>query len=353
LEQLSAFQSIILNLLLRANQTVAVMMGGHSEVGMITLALTKVGLAIPALTATVSCVSVARDKVAKPVVVKEEVLSATKAELDAVHQQLKTKSPRHSPAPVSQNFETFLTEMETIAALEQSASTVFTSTTAASTTATSAGTAHTNTTHTTTSGLTIAESDNLLQKSGKHVAQGVSALVHGAGATLSQAATAVNTVVDTVAKGVEKGVNAVIIRPVQGVVHGIESALDAVHKELKEEDDVGVLEATAEIAKRVQRHGFRLCNPRWLDLTIGTVLGCALYIEPMPKSVTLELEETETPNDLAEAIWHLFTRAINILEKGEELFEENAVSLNSVNLRAAGLGLGIPVLTFGITLDRK
>lgn len=371
LAHLTAFQSVILNLLLRANQTVSMMMGGKAEVGIVSLSLTRVGLAIPSLTATVGCVSVTRAKpadttVAKPEVVKEEVVNATKAELDAVNQQLKAEAPKQAAPPVSQNYETFLNEVEHLAGLPPATAPPTTSTPALTTNTATAGVTHTTATHATASATSTAHAnnsttekpDNILVKGGKQVAHGVSqgvhSIVHGTGVMISDAAAAVNSVVDVVYKGVETGVNVVIVKPVKGVVQGIGSAWDEVHKEIKEEDDLGILEAAEAVATRVQKHGFRLCNPRWLDLTIGTVLGCAIYIEPLPDVEEVKKEEPEPmPNDLGEAIWHLFKRAAELVEKAADAFEDNAVAVNSLNFRAGGLGLGIPTLTFGIVLDRK
>lgn len=139
---------------------------------------------------------------------------------------------------------------------------------------------------------------------------------------------------------------------VLGVVNGLGDAWDELYEHVRAEDDLGVIEATEEVAARVRRHGFRLCNPRWLDLTIGTVFGCALYIEPVPTPEKLPHKEEELPNDLTEVIWVLFKRAISLAEEASDTFQKKAVGLNSVSLRVSGLGLGIPIATFGITLDR-
>jgi hypothetical protein len=148
---------------------------------------------------------------------------------------------------------------------------------------------------------------------------------------------------------------------VQAIGRGVGSSLQAVgslvHSHNEADNVKSALEVGETVGKQVRHHGFRLAYPDWLEVTLGTVVGCSVCVEPMPpaqKAVAQKKAEEEAPpSGQAAALLKMFTKALKSVENSTVTLQKNNAHLNSLDLMVADIGLGVPSVSVIINLDRR
>jgi hypothetical protein len=146
----------------------------------------------------------------------------------------------------------------------------------------------------------------------------------------------------------------------KAVVWGLGKSLSTVqsvfHRGHDEESNAKEMVNLGEtVGTQVRHHGFRLSYPDWLDVTIGTVVGCSVCVEPIPHAQreAMVKKEEEPPSGHAAALLKVFVKALRSVEHAASTLRQNNASLNSFDLLIDNVGLGIPNIGVIINLDRR
>jgi len=358
---LTAFQSILLSLLLRANQTVCFLLGGRAEVGMISLKVDHLGANIPQMVATVSCVSPTKVSSASgsgkdnlPTTAGQGPASsealpgsvdvfATPEQMQQLQTQLSAKlneeAPPVGPPPVeTQKGEVFIQEMEERHARSPVSEEV-------------GG-----------QGPQIEPPPQPASKAEGPQHQEIPAAEQPAALDLDHppavTAPAESGGVGNALLGAGKQVGSFFTGAANAVVGGLGKSLGAVqgllHRHNEEENVKGMVTMGETVGTQVRRHGYRLAYPDWLEVTVGTVVGCTLCVEPIPRAEQSIVEQKgDPPSGQAAALLQMFVKAVKSVENAAVTLQQNHASINSIDLMVDNVGLGIPKIGVAINLNRK
>jgi hypothetical protein len=355
-KHLTAFQSVLLSLLLRANKTVAFLLGGKAEVGMIALKVDKLGVGIPQLVATVSVVSVTGNpspqtsdssKLGSAPPSSVDVF-ATPEQVEQLQHQLTEKlctdgniegtCPSGPHTIEDHKGEAFIQEMEERHAKSPVGEGVGghgpAVESAASPVSRSKGPQ--------TQEIPASEQPEALD------------LEHPPAVVVPDPPSALRVIF-----GAGKSMGSLVSGGVQAAVGGLGKSLGAVqsllHRGNNEEEKVkDVLTMGQTVGAQVRHHGFRLSYPDWLTVTIGTVVGCELCVEPIPQAEQAAVEQKgEAPTGQAAVLLKMFVKAVKSVENAAVTLQQNNASLNSLDLTVDNVGLGIPKIGVAINLNRK